>query len=183
MADYVANNTRRLRVEYTGPRGTHHMIFRNSGLLSSEAGLIASARDIATLMVGFQLDGTSWVSAEAAAEGSDIFLPVAWGAAITSSSGVAANNATQWGAYLNFVGRSSAGSRVTFYMFNVQQVFMTANNRLTVAEQASLQTLIDAINSATSELTAIDRQFFTLKNYANTGINDHVGKKARVSAA
>src|SRR4029453_7166868 len=107
MADYLATNTKRLKVEQTGPRGTHHMIIRFPQV-ESDANVLSQSRAICTAMKGFCVDGTSWASAEIANEGSDVFLPFTWGAAITASSGATADNNTLYGAYVNFVGRSTA---------------------------------------------------------------------------
>jgi hypothetical protein len=56
---------------------------------------------------------------------------------------------------------------------------LTANNRLTPAENAWVAPLIAALNANTPPLCAIDQLPFVLQNYANTGINDKVAKKSR----
>jgi hypothetical protein len=182
MADYVANNTRRLKVHYTGPRGSHTMLFRNTGLLSTMASLIASARAVIGEFVHLQVNGYSWGEAEGADEGSDIFLPVVWGSPILSGGGLDADNLTPYGAYAQFVGRSTVGSRASFYLLGITTPNITANNRLVASEDSFLTAAIAALNSSTSNLCAIDKGGFVLKNYCNTGINKHLARVARATA-
>jgi hypothetical protein len=181
MADYVASNTKRLKVLQTGQRGTHHMTFRFPEV-QSEATMITQARAVCTAMAAFCIMQTSFESAEVAHEGSEVFLPVVWGDPITvAGTGVAGNN-EEYGRYVNFVGRSTGGSRVAFYLFNVPQSTGTKNNRLTGAEDANVTAVIAALQAAGTNFVAIDQNPFVMKSYANTGINDAVAKKSRALA-
>jgi hypothetical protein len=157
------------------------MIFRFEPATSVE-NMISQARTVIGEMKGLTLETTSFESAELAAEGSEVFLPVAWGAPIVSNSatGVTAND--EYGRYVNFVGRSTAGSRVAFYLFNVYRNTGTANNRLTIAENSIVGTVIATLAGAGINICAIDQNLFVMKSYANTGINDAVAKKARALA-
>lgn len=178
MADYLPTNTARIRVTQTGPRGTHKMVFRVDPA-STIALAMDEARSILTLMLPYMLAGSTWESAEVAAEGSDVFLPATF-APITGAAGETAANATPYGLYLNFVGRTTAGSRVAFYLFNVGPALMTANNRLTPAEHSlTLPPLLAAFNGATGILAGIDQNSFVMKGYANSGIHDRVARKSR----
>jgi hypothetical protein len=178
MADYAASNTKRLKVLQTGPRGSHHMIFRFPEV-QSEATMISQARTVTAAMLGMLLDTTSWVSAEVAHEGSEVFLPVDWGAAQTAGGGIGVQETDEYGRYVNFPGRSLGGSRVAFYLFNVVPTTMTKNNRLTPAENATVTAVRNALMAAGTNFVAIDQNSFVMKNYANTGINDAVAKKSR----
>lgn len=178
MADYLSTNTARLRVTQTGPRGTHKMVFR-AAPESSKALVIGSARTIVTAMQGFLLSTTAFSSAEWAEYGSDVFLPADWGAPIVTTAPNAASNTTPYGIYLNFPGRSAAGSRVAFYLFNIFEAFQTTNNRLTPAEQPAVTGVCDALDGASGILCGIDQTSFIMKRYANSGINDRVAKKSR----
>jgi hypothetical protein len=181
MADYLQTNTARIRVTQTGPRGTHKMVFR-----VDPASTIALARDeahaICTLMLPFMLSATAWPSAESAAEGSDVFLPIDWTTIIHTDGIEAANNSHEYGAYCNFFGRSAGGSRCAWYLFNIINAVKTANNRLTAAEFPSLTALLDAFNGSAGIISGIDQNPFIMKGYANTGINGRVAKKARALA-
>ena len=181
MADYTASNTPRLKVLQTGPRGTHHMVFR-FGPATSQVNMISQARAITGAMLGLCVDGTSFESAEVAAEGSEVFVPVAWGAVQTAASGQGVTAQDEYGRYVNFVGRSTGGSRVAYYLFNVSYQTGTANNRLTAAEKAAVATVLTAIATDGINLVAIDQNPFFMKSYANTGINDAVAKKSRALA-
>lgn len=181
MADYVPFNTPRLKVLQTGPRGTHHMMFRFAPA-TSEANMISQARAITLKMLDLCIDGTSFESAETAAEGSDIFVPVAWGAAQVAGGGAGVSINDEYGRYVNFVGRSTAGSRCAFYLFNVHKLTGTANNRLTTAENGAVGLVLTEIATTAINLVAIDQNPIVMKSYANTGINDAVAKKARALA-
>jgi len=181
MADYLATNTPRLKVLQSGPRGTHHMLFRAIPA-SDVAAVVTEVRSIVTLMNGLCLDGTSWASAEWAAEGSEVFLPVSWGAAITAASGAAASAVDEYGRYVRFEGKSTTGARVSWALFNVLNTTGTANNRLTGAENAAVNNIVAGLNGSTSILCAIDQNPFFMKTYGNTGINDAVAKRSRIFA-
>jgi hypothetical protein len=181
MADYLSFNTPRLKVLQTGPRGTHHMIFR-FGLATSEANMITQSRAVCDQMKDLCLDGTAFESAELAAEGSEVFLPIAWGSPMVAATGAGVTAQDEYGRYVNFVGRSTAGSRVAYYLFNVKKDTGTANNRLTIAENAQVGNILDAIRDDAINLVAIDQNAFVMKSYANTGINDAVAKKSRALA-
>jgi hypothetical protein len=178
MADYLSTNTPRLRITQTGPRGTHKMQFRVVPGTTTAAAL-AAVTPVIESMLGFLLSGTTWASAEWAAEGSEVFLPIAF-TPIPHPDGIeAVSNAHEYGRYVNFIGRSAAGSRAAFYLFNVINGTMSANNRLTVAEFAPTATVLAAFAANAAVLCAIDQNPFVLKGYGNTGINDDVAQKAR----
>jgi hypothetical protein len=181
MADYAASNTKRLKVLQTGPRGTHHMIFRFPEV-QSEATMISQARTVTSAMTLLCLNDTSFESAEVAHEGSEVYLPVVWGAPQIATFGEVTSINDEYGRYVNFVGRSTGGSRVAFYLFNVHKLTGTANNRLTAAENAAVGTIRAALQDAGTNFVGIDQNPFVLKSYANTGINGQVAKKARALA-
>lgn len=178
MADFLSTNTPRLKFTQTGPRGTHKMTFRVVPG-TTQAAALAAATPVIEAMLGFMISATAWASAEWANEGSDVFVPIDF-TPIPHVSGIeAATNTLPYGAYVNFTGRSTAGSRAAFYLFNVGINTMSANNRLTPAEYASLTTVLDAFAANDAVLCAIDQNPFVMKGYANTGINDKVAKKSR----
>lgn len=178
MTNYASTNTKRLKVLYTGPRGTHHMIFRFPQV-QSEATMISQVRTVITNMAALTFEGTNFEAAEVADEGSEVFLPVAWGAAIPGTSTIAVGVNDEYGRYVNFVGRTTGGSRVAFYLFNVRSSTGTANNRLTATEQPLVATIINSLQASGVNFVGIDQNPFVMKSYANTGINDAVAKKSR----
>jgi len=178
MADYAASNTKRLKVLQTGPRGTHHLTFRFPEV-QDETTMISQARAVCDAFKLMCLDGTSFESAEVAHEGSEVFLPVTWGAAISSATGFAVAASDEYGRYVNFVGRSLGGSRVAWYLFNVKHETGTANNRLTNTEDSHVGGVLTAISDTAINLVGIDQNPIVMKSYANTGINDAVAKKSR----
>lgn len=181
MADYLPTNTPRLKFTQTGPRGTHKMTFRVVPGTTS-AGALAAATPVIEAMLPLMTQGTAWASAEWAVEGSDVFLPVEFTPIVHAPTGIDVLNTYPYGAYLNFVGRSAAGSRAAFYLFNIDRDYLTANNRLTPAENANVGTVRDVFAANSAVLCAIDQQPFVLKAYANSGINDDVAKKSRALA-
>jgi len=178
MADFIPENTPRLKVLQTGPRGSHHMTFRFAPATSVE-NMISQARDVVTAMADFTFAGCSFESAELAAEGSNVFLPVDWGAPIVTAGAIAVTVNDEYGRYVNFVGRTTAGSRVAFYLFNVHKGNATANNRLTAGESAQIALVTAALTDSGTNFVGIDQNPFVMKSYANTGINDAVAKKSR----
>lgn len=181
MADYAASNTRRLKVRQTGPRGTHHMLFRFPAA-QDDATMIAQARTVTAAMLNCCIDASSFESAEVAEEGSEVFVPIAWGAPQIGATAWGVSTQDEYGRYINFVGRSTAGSRVAWYLYNVGINTASANNRLTVAELAAVGTVIAALQDTGVNFVAIDQNPFVMKSYANTGINDAVAKKSRALA-
>lgn len=181
MADYVASNTPRLKVTQTGPRGTHKMTFRVVPG-TSVADAISAVQPVIEAMFPILLNGVTWASAEYAAEGSDVFLPTTFAPIPQGGATENVDNSYPYGQYVNFIGRSTGGSRVAFYLFNVTKATMTANNRLTAAEAASLTNILTVFAANADVLCGIDQNPFVLKAYANTGINDDVAKKARALA-
>jgi hypothetical protein len=157
------------------------MIFRFAPATST-VNMITQVRTVLGEMKGLTLEGTAFESAELAAEGSEVFLPVDFGAPITSNSSTAATVNDEYGRYVNFVGRTTGGSRVAFYLFNVYRNTGTANNRLTVTENAVVGTVLPTLAGSGINLVGIDQNPFVMKSYANTGINDAVAKKARALA-
>lgn len=178
MADYLSTNTARIRYTQTGPRGTHKMQFRVKPGTTSAAAL-AATQPVIEAMMGIMISATAWASAEWANEGSDIFLPIDFVPLLHPDGAEAATNNLPYGLYVNFVGRSLAGSRAAFYLFNTGILTQTANNRLTPAENAVVTTIRDAFAANSAVVCAIDQNSFVLKNYANTGLNDKVAKKSR----
>jgi hypothetical protein len=181
MADYLATNTPRLKMTQTGPRGTHHMTFRVKPGTTPAAALVA-VTPVIEAMLPLMTEGTAWNSAEFAAIDSDVFLPVDFTPIIHAPTGLNVLNTFPYGMYVNFVGRTAAGSRVAFYLFNVDRDYLTANNRLTPAENANVATVKTVMQANSAVLCGIDQNSFILKDYANTGINDAVAKRSRAFA-
>lgn len=178
MADYLSTNTPRLRFTQTGPRGTHKMQFRVVPGTTPTAALTAATPVIESL-IAFTISNVYWAAAEWASEGSDVFLPIDFSPLGHADAAENVSNQHEYGRYINFVGRSASGSRVAFYLFNVLNATMSANNRLTQAENVYVAPTIAAFAANSTVLCAIDQQPFVLKAYANTGINDQVAKKSR----
>jgi len=181
MADYLATNTARLKVLQQGGRGQHHILFR-AAPMAAQAGVIAEARSLCTLFGAFCFNGTLFASAEWAASGSDVFLPVDWGAPIEISSAAGVSNADEYGRYVRFEAKSTGGSRCSWTVFNVIPQTGTANNRLIASENANVADTVAGLNAASGVLCAIDQLPFFAKSYANTGINDAVKKRSRAFA-
>ena len=178
MADYLSTNTPRLKMTQSGPRGTHHMTFRVGSAIEPPAALTA-VTPIIQLMLPFMMSGTAWSAAEWAAQGSDVFLPITFTPIIHPDNTEYVTNLHEYGAYINFVGRSTGGSRVAFYLFNITLGCKTANNRLTAAEHAGISPLLAAFAANAATLAGIDQNPFVLKAYANSGVNGKVAKKSR----
>ena len=179
MAPLPVNGTDRLKCTYSGPFGTHTMVFRAPDG-ETHAGLLADVQALVPFLAACQYDGTVWGTAEYSASGSDIFLPEVDWIAITSDSGVNPAGTNGPSAFLEFGGRSAGGRRVKFYLF---ETFFSPNDKMKIEQGQS--TLVDDVvgqlNDDGSEICAIDGLVTTYYTYANVGQNDYITHRARRS--
>jgi hypothetical protein len=132
-------------------------------------------------MSGMCWNGTTFDSAEFAAAGSNIFsLDPGWSVVTrTSSTNPAATDAPSH--FVQFGGRSpSTGKRVKYYLFE-DATRDTADMRFSIAENADVAAVVDAIEAGAATIGAIDGTPITVYQYANVGQNDFLTHKARRS--
>lgn len=179
MAPLPVNGTDRLKVTYSGPFGTHTMMFRAPDG-ETHAGLVEDVQALVPLMAAAQYDGTIWGTAEYSVSGSDIFLPESDWVAVTSDSGINPSGISAPSAFLEFGGRSAGGRRVKFYLF---ETFFAPSEDMKVdgGESVIVDTIIGQLNDDGSEICAIDGLVTTYYSYANLGQNDYLTHRARRS--
>jgi hypothetical protein len=179
MAALPLNTTARLKVQYTGPYGSHTMVFR-APEGESEGGLVDDAHALAVLMAECQYDNVVWGPAEFAEAGSDLFFPEAGWVTVNGESGIAPGTSDAPSTFLNFGGRSAGGRRVKLYLF---ETFFdeTADMKYDAGESALLDAVVAQLNDPLSEICAIDGLVTTWYTYVNVGQNDYITHRARRS--
>lgn len=175
MAPVNPNTALRLKAHYSGPLGTHTMLFH--GLPGTTPVVMADAvRAIIQDLTTLQWNGTSWDSAQVAAAGSNFFFPISW-TPITVASVLNPQANDTVGEYLEFGGRSTTGRRTKIYLFE-QVLGITPDMRYSTTENEGVNDIIAALNS-NEAIGAIDGTAVTWYGYANYGINDYWQKRAR----
>jgi len=178
MAATDPTTTSRLRVSYTGPFGTHTMLFHGE-LAQSEADLVGDVADFVDVAGALQFVGTVWSTAEYAAEGSPLFFPTSLWDPITVSASIGPDTGNGPANFLQFGGRdSTAGVRVKLYLYEVR---ISANSAMKVAgsANAAVQAVITELQSIDNTISNIAGRVPVWYEYANIGQNDFLTHKAR----
>jgi len=178
MAPTDPNTAPRLRVTYTGPFGTHTMLFH--GNLGTDAGdLAGDVSDFIDQAKELQYDGTVWSTAEFADEGSNLFFAYPGWTPITSTTGNDPGVASSPSAFVQFGGRdASSGTRVKLYLFEVTQQ-ATQTMRINAGESALVDAVITELKSVDNNIANIAGRTPIWYSYANVGQNDFLTHKAR----
>jgi|SRR5690242_11562509 len=168
----------RVKCHYTGPYGSHHMLFHG---LNGEvlADVVTSIRTFIEAARQLQYTGTVWDSAEWADVGIHIFTPIDDWAPITSGSGISPSANNDPSRFLQFGGRAvSTGKRVKLYLFEEYLDTVPAMKYIAGAN-ADVDASVAALNSGTSLVAAIDGHGPVWKTYVNVGSNDFLTHRAR----
>lgn len=180
MAPVDPTTTKRIRAHYTGPFGSHTMLFHaTTGL--SDADFLGDVQDVVELLANIQYDGTVWDTAESAAAGSALFFPLATWTPITSGSAIGTTGHIGASTFIQFGGRTlTSGVRTKLYLF---ETYLPAsdNMKYTPGENAGVDAVITELQSADSNLGAIDGDIVGWYSYANGGQNDFITHRARRS--
>lgn len=178
MPPIAPNHTTRYKVHYTGPFGSHTMLFHGA-----PEDTAATLRDLVAAAVqplsGACWDGTVFNVGEFAAAGSNFFFADAGWTTIERVSTTNPGAEDGPSQFLQFGGRASNdGTRVKFYLF--EQVYKgNAAMRLNYSENADVAAVLDVLNSFENTLSTISGRIPTWYNYANLGQNDYLTHKAR----
>jgi hypothetical protein len=170
--------TSRLKVHYTGPFGQHDMLFHAVSLVA-RATLVASVRNVLTVMVGLCWNTTSFDGAEFAAAGSNLFFPETPWTPITRTSATnpaatdAPSHFTQFGARSGVDGR-----RAKWYLFE-DTLRDTADMRFSIAESADVADVVAAFEAEATVIGSITGTTLNWYQYANVGQNDYITHRAR----
>jgi hypothetical protein len=184
MTTYLPDNTARLKVSYQGPRGQHTILFRSNNI---DDAFITEAHTLIQAIAnqGLFWDQTSFTGAQAAAQGSNVFIPVAWTAITIPADAPGAGNPTENDAYgmgLSINGRTLGGHRVRYFLFNVH-VLQDRDSRITNAESAQVTAIVQAFTNfagAAEPLIGIDRTgIAAIYGFADVNINKRIARRAR----
>ena len=187
MTAYNPWNTPRLKVHAQGSRGSHYMLFRSMTLDSTFIGLVhTTINALADANIFWQ--GTSFDVAQTALIDSNVFVPVADWIPIHIPHGGELSlgpptEADPYGFRVSVNGRSVAGHRVRYFLFNT--AFRNdRDGRLNESEVANVADVIDAFNplllSGGGTLCAIDqRPVVVLYPFLDTNVNRSIQRKAR----
>lgn len=172
MAPVPPNTTGRLRLTYTGPRGTHKMLFHAVSGFTRDA-TVTGARQVVFQMAGVQYAGTTWTDAEWSAPGTNFFVPFDFLDIAAPAENPTPTDADPSAKFLSFVGRSeTTGVRKRLFLFNAAYTFQ-ADLRREGPESAAIDSILDALNTNVNNIAAIDGTRVTFKDYANQGLHDY----------
>jgi len=172
--------TMRIKAQYSGPLGTHKMLFHaQDGIDRAE--FLGDVQDFVDLAAALQYDGTVWDSAEFADAGSALFFPMPEWAPITSTSGIDPAVASSPSTFLQWGGRTTgAGVRVKLYLFETY-AGPTQNMKYLPGLSAAVDAVTTELQSEDNNIGAIDGGVVIWYSYANVGQNDYLTHRARRS--
>jgi hypothetical protein len=180
MTPTPPNTTARLKVHYTGPFGSHTMLFHalEGG---GDVDFRTAVHNIVIAMVGACWNTTTFNLAEFAPAGSNVFsIDTGW-TTVTRSSATNPGVSDAPSHFAQFGGRSpTTGKRVKWYLFE-DTLRDTEDMRFTTAESGDVDAIVDAITAALDQVGAIDGSAIVPYQYANVGQNDYLTHKARRS--
>lgn len=177
MANYAADYTSRLLVDYTGPLFTHHMLFR-FGTVNDPASLVTRWNNLASLFLALLENNCNVDEVKYAPVGSSFFLPLG-GATVGAGTNALGYDITinAEGFFTSFEFVSTAGSRYANYFFFTPSRYNAECKFQYTALPAVYSDFASAIVS--QGCTAIDRNSLVARSYVTTGINDEITHKAR----
>lgn len=171
--------TFRVVASYTGPRGSHTMLFhgdRNASLLD----VVSDVRTLIEEMTILQLDTTTWDSAVLYEPDSNISFPLTWDPIVADTS-YTATSANPEGYFGQFGGRASNGRRFKLYLYELG-LGTTRDNRIGAEELTDVGTVIAAINDAYvlgNLRTIANGAIAQAYPYMNLNLNDYLVRRSR----
>jgi hypothetical protein len=178
MAPVPPNTTNRYKVHYTGPFGSHTMLFHGvTG--TTQATLRAAVAEVVGDMAGMTWNGTSFDRAEYSAAGSSFFVADPdWDAIVrVSGTNPAATDAPSH--FSQFGGRSpTTGVRAKWYLFE-DALRDNEDMRFTTADSGDVAAVVASLSANSTSIATIDGTAFSAYGYANVGQNDYLTHKAR----
>ena len=111
--------------------------------------------------------------------GGSVTLPVTWTGSATHGGAVGPRY--KGAAYLDFVGRDTAGRRARLAVFGPGDFFDTANEdyRFTTADSAVIDAAVAVLNGTTNTFLSISGEHPIWYPYANTGVNAYWRNRIR----
>lgn len=180
MPDFAPNYTARYRLRYSVLGHEHTMLFRIARGVGSTglALMVAKAGDFLTAIEDARYTDWLELSAEYAAEDTDIFAPAALPTVSTGTAAIPAQSVSQSTYAVSFVGRSAAGQKAKFFVYGVSfdpenLVTPGDNFRITSAENAIVAAGVAELNSGAPDIVASDNFGVSWYPYVNGKYNDH----------
>lgn len=141
--------------------------------------LVADVTDVITAMNALQWESTTWPTAEWAAAGSGIFLPVSGWTAIDDASTNTPTTDSSPSRFLNWCGRdTTVGTRVKLYLFETY-ASPKQDMRWNAGESTQIDAVTDLLNDEASHIGNVAGRIPVWNDYANVGENDYLTHKAR----
>lgn len=187
MADFAPNYTARVKLQYQAAGARHTVQFRGPrGTLAS--GALGIANKAVTWLnalknyrvTDWTLLGVQWASAD-----SDLFFDITPTVALEAGALImpTGNEKAFKALYMQFVGKSVAGSRVSAYLFGVQtgEQFASAfsDYRILNSEDGVISAGTGVLNETSPALCAADGFTAVWRPYVNIKANDHWVHRAR----
>lgn len=167
MAPLPPNSTARVKVFYETCGHVHTAQIRYKAPNTVDD-VITAFNDLITACGGMFYH-SSFIDAQVAADGSNVFNPVAggwpveWGGATHDQSATAQ--------YVDFVGRSFDGRRVRFSLFGAIYTVSGANYRTLSTEEPMVDDAVNVLNGAEGVFLSINGFQPVWKSYVDIGVN------------
>jgi hypothetical protein len=175
MAPLPHNNTAILYVDYTQGGVEHTFEVRVDTLSEIEA--IETVVGAFLTSLGSLVGSATITGTRGGAEGSNITLPFPISSLTGVTFGSGTTNAETVPFFLNFVGRSVGGRRVSLAIFGLNTGL--SNYRLTTSEETEIAAAVAILNGSTGTFLAIDGLQAIWYPYANTGVNAYWQRQQR----
>lgn len=175
MAPLPPDSTARVKVNYStcGFEHTAMIRFKEPNTVDD----VVTEFNALITAIGSLFYLSSFIDAQVAVSGSNVFNPVAGGWPVTWGSGVGPNYATAH--YLDFVGRSLDGRRVRLALFGCQSYTSGDDYRALSTESAAVDDAVNVLNDAEGVFLSINGFQPIYKSYANIGVNAYWRNKVR----
>jgi len=175
MAPLPHNNTDLVIVDYSqGPRN-HSFEVRVDTLSEIEA--IETVIGAFLVAVGGLVGAAEITAVRGQAAGSNISLPFPISSLVGTTFGVGTTNNETVPFFLNFVGRSTGGRRVSLALFGKSGSL--SDYRLTSSEETEIAAAVAILNGSEGTFLAIDDLPAIWYPYANVGVNAYWQRKQR----
>lgn len=175
MAPLPPNSTARVKIQYNTCEFDHELQIRYAAPNTVDD-VITEFNSFINAIEGLLFEST-FIGAQVAASGSNVFNDVAGSWPVTWGSGVGAKVSTAW--YYDFIGRSVDGRRVRMAVFGAKQISTTDDYRAFSAEVADIEAGVAVLNGAEGVFLSINQFQPIWKPYANSGVNAYWRNKIR----
>jgi hypothetical protein len=184
MPDFAPNFTPRYRVRYRSVGRTHRMQFRMERGETDPTAMAGKVGAFLAAIAGNLFTDWTVLSADFAAEDTDIFLPAVTPDPPTGIASMTGVQAQAGVCSLSFPGRSINGLRAILYVYGTNffptiTETVTTDFRVLASEDAQISDGVAALNELSPVIVGNDGTTAIFYAYANVKLNDHWVRKAR----